>query len=158
MGCLHDDTLLLLLLPGDQRGSSGVLKDFANTFVSLGRTLEIFDGADLLADVLGLWRILASDDVTNQLKERHIPARVSLASAKFCAALQSSFDHISNLVYSPQGQLVVLDRSARLRKSTASRVRHIKYSIKPVLTFSCTLSSESGESTAKQMRMTCESG
>lgn len=26
------------------------------------------------------------------------------------------------------------------------------------LTFSCTLSSESGESTAKQIRMTCESG
>lgn len=52
---LQDQALLLLLLPGEQGGAGGVLKDLAHAFVRLGRALEVFLRADLLADVFSLW-------------------------------------------------------------------------------------------------------
>ena len=51
---LQDRALLLLLLPREQRGASGVLEHFANAFVGLGGALKVLLGADLLADVFGL--------------------------------------------------------------------------------------------------------
>ena len=51
---LQDQTLLLLLLPGEQCGASGVLENLADAFIGLGGALEVFLGADLLADVFGL--------------------------------------------------------------------------------------------------------
>ena len=53
-GTLQDLALLLLLLPGEQCGTRGVLKHLSHTFVGLGGALEVFLGSNLLADVLGL--------------------------------------------------------------------------------------------------------
>ena len=54
MSSLQDRTLLLLLLPREQRGARGVLKHFPDAFVGLGGALEVFGCANLLADILGL--------------------------------------------------------------------------------------------------------
>jgi len=48
-------SLLALGLCG-QGGACGRFEDFSNTLVGLGRTLEVFDGTDLLLDILRLLR------------------------------------------------------------------------------------------------------
>lgn len=50
----QDQATLLLLLLGKKSGTSGVLKDFTNAVVGLGRALEILVGTNLLADLLSL--------------------------------------------------------------------------------------------------------
>jgi len=66
---LRDDAtagLLALLRVRSQGRPCGRLEDFANTLVGLGRTLEVFDGIDLLPDVFGL---LLSDGLLGSLVE-----------------------------------------------------------------------------------------
>merc|ERR1719487_2368175 len=55
-GHLQNHALLLLLLPGEQGGTGGVLKHLAHALVGLGRTLEVLLGTDLLTNVLSLLR------------------------------------------------------------------------------------------------------
>jgi hypothetical protein len=57
---LQDQALLrLLLFPGEQGSSCGVLEYLPDTLVRLRRALKVLLGADLLADVLGLRAMLA---------------------------------------------------------------------------------------------------
>jgi hypothetical protein len=52
---LQDQALLrLLLFPGEQGSSCGVLENLSDTLVRLCGALEVLLGADLLADILGL--------------------------------------------------------------------------------------------------------
>lgn len=52
--CLQNLTLLLLWLVGEKRCTCCVFKDFADTFVGLGRAFEVLVCANLLADILSL--------------------------------------------------------------------------------------------------------
>lgn len=54
MGSLQNEALLLLLLPGGEGGTSGVLEDFPNTLVGLGRALNVLLGTDLVLDLFCL--------------------------------------------------------------------------------------------------------
>ena len=45
---------LLLLFPGEQRSSCGMLEYLPDTLVGLRRALEVLLGTNLLADILGL--------------------------------------------------------------------------------------------------------
>lgn len=54
LASLQDQALLVLLLLGQERGAGSGFEDFADTFVGLGRALEVLVGADLLADFLTL--------------------------------------------------------------------------------------------------------
>lgn len=45
---------LLLLFPGEQGSSCGVLEYLPDTLVGLRRALEVLLGTNLLADILGL--------------------------------------------------------------------------------------------------------
>jgi hypothetical protein len=52
---LQDQALLLLrVLLGEQSSPSGVLKYFSHTLVRLCGALEVLQGTNLLADILGL--------------------------------------------------------------------------------------------------------
>lgn len=59
LGPLENEALLLLPLPGGERGTSGVLKDLPDTFVGLGRALDVLLGSDLILDLSRLHRPLA---------------------------------------------------------------------------------------------------
>lgn len=93
-----------------------------------------------------------------------LPAREWLAFGWSCVAPQSSSGRSANPSCSQQGWLGVRCRNEELQRSTVeARVSDALSSglvggIWGYGTFSWTLSRESGESTAKQMRMTCESG
>jgi len=50
----QNQALLLLGLVGEKGGARGVLEDFADAVVGFGGTFQVFVGADLLADILGL--------------------------------------------------------------------------------------------------------
>lgn len=65
MSSLQDRALLLLLLSREQRGARGVLEHFPDAFIGLGRALEVFLGANLLADVFGLLHILSALDISH---------------------------------------------------------------------------------------------
>ena len=90
---------LLLRLPCEECGTSGVLKDLPDTFVGLGRALEVLLSADLLTNVFGLqackvsiqWRPLFTE---KRCEYGDAPARGSPVFAKSCAALQLSSGHI----------------------------------------------------------------
>jgi len=57
-GHLQDQALLrLLLFPGEQGSSCGVLEHLSDTLVRLCGALEVLLGANLLADILGLRRV-----------------------------------------------------------------------------------------------------
>lgn len=62
-GCLQDAALLVLgaAAARQQGGTGGVLENFADALVGLGRALEVLVGADLLADFLTLCAVLAMD-------------------------------------------------------------------------------------------------
>jgi hypothetical protein len=52
---LQDQALLrLLLFPGEQSSSCGVLENLSDTLVRLCGAFEVLLGANLLADILGL--------------------------------------------------------------------------------------------------------
>jgi len=66
----QDLALLLLGLVGQKGGARGVLKDFADAVVGFGGAFEVFVGADLLADVLGLRECYVSMEVRGVRRKR----------------------------------------------------------------------------------------
>ena len=56
---LQDNALLLLLLLGQERGACGVFENLTDTFICLGRTLEVLVGTNLLANLLTLCIIIS---------------------------------------------------------------------------------------------------
>ena len=99
---LQDGALLLVLLPGEQSGTRGVFKDLAHALVGFSRALQILLRSNLLPHVFGL-----EGEVSNTSSDEAemacscVPAPGSRASAKSCAALQSSSGRISNPSCSP---------------------------------------------------------
>ena len=50
-GNLENEALLLLLLPGGESSTGGVLKHFPDTLVGLGRALDVLLGTNLVLDL-----------------------------------------------------------------------------------------------------------
>lgn len=100
LAALQDQALVLLLLLGQESCPRGRLKDLADTMVGLGRAFEIFVSADLLANFLALCRLISVPVLPkNAIRLRacsNVPARVSLAFAKFWPALQWSFGRVED--------------------------------------------------------------
>jgi hypothetical protein len=118
-----------------------VLEDLANTLVGLGRALEVLVGLDLLADLLTLLRrdgLLAS--LPQLLDGLLVVSEILLASdeddRQALAEVKNLGDPLS------QGNKRVSIMTGTVRGGTRLH------------TFSWTLSRESGESIAKQMRIT----
>lgn len=123
---------------GDAHGqgsAGGGLEDLADTVTRLGRALDVALGANLLGDSKTL---LARDGTLvhagKVLDGLGVVAQVLLASNENDGEAVAEVEH--------------------LRDPLRRLVKHASKG--PA--FSWTLSSESGESIAKQMRMTCESG
>lgn len=78
---------------------------------------------------------------------------VLCSSSIVLASYLKSFLHPTRMMGRPWQKC----RTSEIHYTLISEGRHQRAREHPP-TFSCTLSRESGESTAKQMRMTCESG
>ena len=89
MRSLQDQALLLLLLPSEEGGARGVLKHLPHALVGLGRALEVFLGANLLADVFGLQLRWVSDRVARLLRMQR-GRRTCSGVTGFCDVLCSS--------------------------------------------------------------------
>lgn len=152
---LQDQALLrLLLFPGEQGRSCGVLEHFSDTLVRLCRALEVLLGTNLLAHILGLGglvvivistlRILTCSGVTGFWE-------VLCSSSMVFWSKRKSFLQPTRMMGRPwqKWRTSEIHWGVSAGAWSCELVHH---------TFSWTLSSESGESMAKQMRMTCESG
>jgi hypothetical protein len=133
-------------------GAGGSLEHLAHALSRLGRALDVAGGADALADLLSLgWLAMARRRrASAHLFRRHgllaglvqlldglgIESEILLAAHQDDGQAGAEVQHLG-------------DPLREVSRCGGGRARR---------TFSCTLSRESGESMAKQMRMTCESG
>jgi len=81
---LQDQALLrLLLFPGEQGSSCGVLENLSDTLVRLCGALEVLLGSDLLADILGLfWGYWLLGSLVELLNGLLVEAQILLAANK----------------------------------------------------------------------------
>lgn len=156
-----------LAFPGKQGGTRGVLEDLANPFIRLGRAFEVFLGANLLAHVFRLLSLVSASRCNTSACALKLHTHLF-----WCHRLLRRLVQLLNCLLVISQILLAADQDdgeslAEMedfrdplsnRKDYVSVPSRFPAAREHVRTFSCTLSSESGESTAKQMRMTCESG
>jgi len=125
-----------------------MFENLTDTFIGLGGTLEILVGVNLLSHFFALlWGNWFLGGLMQFLNGLRIVPEVLLASNEDNRKALAEMENFRD-------PLVCHHASANIYKSP-----HIISSKSDIGgTFSCTLSRESGESMAKQMRMTCESG
>ena len=159
---LQDGALLLLLLSCKESCACCVLEDFPDTFVGLGRALEVLLCTNLLADVLSLVVVLAWWVYVLLLREKLTCSGVTGFCEVLCSSSIVFWSYLRSFLQPTRmiGRPWQKCRTSEIHyNGTANQhTRSLCEARGHQHTFSCTLSSESGESTAKQMRMTCESG
>jgi hypothetical protein len=153
---LQDAALLGLLgVAGRERGSGGVLEHLSHAFVCLCRALEVFLGTQLLTDILSLdyvlgdWkmkrvgtstRLLWGNGLLRGLVE--LLDRLLVVTQILLAANKDDGQALAEVQDFGNPLQKVSDKGARPNMRDSGH------------TFSWTLSSESGESIAKQIRIT----
>lgn len=143
-----------------------MLEDFPDALVGLGRALEILLCSNLLADILSLSGVLASVTCDGIKQGKALSEHTCSGVTGFCEVLWSSsivfWSYLRSFLQPTRmmGRPWQKCRTSEIHCEVMSN-QHLcfRYEAREhIPTFSCTLSSESGESMAKQMRMTCESG
>jgi hypothetical protein len=172
---LQDQTLLVLLSLGQESSTCGSLENLANVVVCLGRAFEVFVRANLLADFVTLFTESVSPKILHGSldfsADQEEGKRAKGNGSTYLSLCDGSLRGLVQLFHSLRIVTKIGFAANKDDGKTWAEVQNLRDPLSMNLvsrcelecfvehfTFSWTLSRESGESTAKQMRMTCESG